>query len=253
MMPILQLGPLSLPLPGVLLIAGLALGETLAERWAARLRVPRKVVEDVLLYGLLGGVVAARVFYALAHPAAFAASPLSLFSLNPGLLDPVGGVIGGLAIAWWWAQRRGLTLLQLLDVLTPFFAVMAIALALSLAARGDFFGEPTTLPWAVELWGAARHPVQLYWALAAAGVLFAVDRWTRERATYPTPGAAGWLFGRFLAWSAWVFVLVAGLRGDSPVSPGGWRLDQVAGLVALAVGLYLWRRADLRESDAFPM
>ena len=242
MLPVLSLGPLSLPVPNLLPIVGLVLGSWLTERWAPRLRLAAKVVSDILFYSVLIGLVGARLFVVLRTPQAFLQSPTSLVSLNPALLDPLGGVLTAVLAAWWLAQRRGLSWWRLADGLTPFLAVMQIALALRAAAQGDFFGLPTTLPWGVDMWGATRHPTQLYWALGALMVLALVHGWIRDAAQAPTPPPAGLLFWRFVALSAFVFVLVAGFRGDSPVTASGWRLDQIAGVMVLAVALYHWQR-----------
>ncbi len=238
MLPVLPLGPLTLPVPGLLVILGLALGSWLAERAAPRLGLSAKWVSDVLFYSILAGVVGARLFMVLRTPDAFAQAPLSVFSLNPALLDPVGGVLTAVAVAGWLAQRRGVAWSRLADALVPFLAVMQVALALRAAAQGDMFGLPTDLPWGVELWGAVRHPVQLYWAAGALALLGLTWRWIDEQASGAVDARPGALFWRFVAGSAAWFVFVAGFRGDSPVSATGWRLDQVAGVLVLAVALY---------------
>ncbi len=242
MLPVLSIGPLTLPVPGLLVIAGVALGTWLAEKWAPRVGLPAKWVSDVLFYSLLAGVVGARLFMVLRTPAAFAAAPLSIFSLNPALLDPVGGVLTAVAVAVWLAARRGVSWLRLADAAVPFLAVMQIAWALRVAANGEMFGLPTRLPWGVNLWGAVRHPTQLYWAVGAVALLAWVHAQLNRAAERTTPPPAGWLFWPFVALSAAWFVFVAGFRGDSPVSPGGWRLDQVAGLVVLIGAAMAWRR-----------
>jgi len=243
MLPVLPLGPVSLPVPGLLVILGLALGSWWAEKAAPRFGLSPKTVSDVIFYSVLGGVVGARLFMVLRAPEAFRASPLSIVSLNPALLDPIGGVLTGLAVAGWLASRWGIPWPRLADALVPFFAVMQVALALRAAARGDMFGLPTDAPWGVLLWGAVRHPTQLYWAAGALLILLWVAHNLRQGAARPWP--PGGLFWRFVAWSAAWYVFVAGFRGDSPVSSAGWRLDQVAGVLVLAVALFQWRRGDV--------
>ncbi len=49
---------------------------------------------------------------------------------------------------------------------------MMLAVPLANLASGDAFGAPSSLPWAIELWGAARHPVQIYEAVAAGLILW---------------------------------------------------------------------------------
>ncbi len=242
MLPVVSLGPLSLPVPGLVLILGVVLGSWLAERWAPHLGVAGKWIADVVFYSLLAGLIGARLFMILRAPNAFARAPLSVFSLNPALLDPIGGVLTAVATAGWLAYRRQISWLRLADALVPFLATLQLAFALRVAASGEMFGLPTDLPWGVELWGAVRHPTQLYWALGAAALLALLQEWVRGASTTAQPRPAGWLFWRFLALSAAWFVFVAGFRGDSPVTPSGWRVDQGAALLVLAVALFQWRR-----------
>ena len=56
-----------------------------------------------------------------------------------------------------------------LDSLTPFLGSIISALFLSRFASGAGYGLVTDLPWGIYMWGASRHPVQLY--LAAFSLL----------------------------------------------------------------------------------
>jgi hypothetical protein len=47
-------------------------------------------------------------------------------------------------------------------------AVFALSLSLSHLASGEAFGAPADLPWSLELWGARRHPSQIYEVIVAS-------------------------------------------------------------------------------------
>ena len=47
---------------------------------------------------------------------------------------------------------------------------------LGLLLSGEAFGAPTSLPWGVPLFGAVRHPTQIYLALAALESLLAREK-----------------------------------------------------------------------------
>ena len=91
MLPVLQIGPLALQTPGLILLAGIWLGLWLAERSAHRHGIEPAHLYNLALLALLSGLVGGRLFYVLFYPSAFAASPRSIFSLNPGLFDIWGG------------------------------------------------------------------------------------------------------------------------------------------------------------------
>ena len=244
MLPVISLGPLQIPVPQVTLILSLALGFILAERWAKRAGLSTQVVSDGLFWALVVGVVAARGMYILRYPGAFRASPWSVLSPNPGLLDPVGGILGAALFLWGWSQRKGIAPLQMLDAVTPFLAVVQVGLALYHAARGSFFGMPSSVPWAVFFLGAERHPTALYWAVLALGILVLVAHRLRSR---PRKAPGGWVFWPFLAWSAGVYVFVEGLRGDAQVLANGLRVGHVLALPILALALWQWDRFQHEE------
>jgi len=234
MLPVLQLGPLAIQTPGLILLLGLWLGLTLVERYASRHGVPAERLYNLALTALVAGLLGARLAYALRYFSAFAASPFSLFSLNPGLLDLPAGIGLGLIAAWVYGQRKGLALWPTLDALTPGLALFGVALGLSHLASGAAFGSPTALPWGIELWGARRHPAQVYETLLAALVLWAV--WPgKGLLCAPRPGAR---FLLFTACSAGARLFLEAFRGDSLLIAGGFRAAQVGAWVVLALSLW---------------
>jgi prolipoprotein diacylglyceryl transferase len=239
MLPILNIGPLALQTPGLVILIGLWLGLSLAERYSARRGVPPNLLYNLVFVGLVAGVIGARLSYLARYPEAFASSPLSLLSLNPGLLDPNGGLlIAGIA-GLIYAQRKGMTLWSTLDALTPLFLVMAIAVGVSHLASGIAFGAVTQAPWSIELWGARRHPSQVYEILAASGILILLwpGRWS-ETAPH------GRYFLLFVALSAAARLFLEAFRGDSVTLAGGWRAAQIAAWLVLAGSLWGLQRLE---------
>jgi phosphatidylglycerol---prolipoprotein diacylglyceryl transferase len=238
MFPIVNLGPLAIQTPGLFLLAGLWLGAALAEKSAPSHRVDPNKLSNLIFLALLAGVLGGRLLYAIQYPAAFAASPASLFSLNPGLFDLTGGVLVAAIAALIYAKRQGLPLLPTLDTLTPLFASLAVAVGFANLASGEGFGTPTGLPWAIELWGARRHPTQVYEILAALAIFAFI--WPVFRHSFFTlPGSR---FFSFLALSAAARLFLEAFRGDSSLMFGGLRSAQLAAWVVLALALYLLNR-----------
>ncbi len=235
MLPILQIGPLAVQTPGLILLAGVWIGLSLAERYAGQFKANPAHLYNLAFNALIAGILGARLFYAARYPSAFLAAPLSLVSLNPGLLDPAGGLAAGLVTALVYGRRKGMGLWPTLDALTPALAAFMLALALANLASGNDFGAPTELPWGIELWGARRHPSQIYEALAAGLILWVV--WpTRQRGEQ----AAGAMFLKFVALTSGARLFLEAFRGDSNILAAGIRAEQVAAWVVLAVALWLW-------------
>lgn len=236
MLPILQVGPLALQTPGLILILGLWLGLNLAEKNASRHQLHPDVIYNLAFTALIAGIVGARLTYAARYLSAFTASPASLISLNPGLFDPFGGVAVGVIAAVIFGQRKNLPLWPTLDALTPLGMVLAVAFPLANLASGNAFGRETALPWGIELWGAIRHPVQMYETLAATGILILLwpgKGWLARRVSNP-----GQSFLLFLALSAGARLFLEAFRGNSVTLPNGWRVAQI--LAWLVLGASLW-------------
>ena len=245
MFPILQVGPLAVQTPGLVLLLGLWLGLTLSERFAARRDVDPDLVSNFFLVVLVASVVGARLGYAAMYPAIFGANPLNLLSINLGLFDPWSGLAAGLLSALVFGMRKQLPFWDMLDVLTPAFAVIAAAYPLSQLASGTGYGAPTDLPWGIWLWGVVRHPSQVYALLASLLILCLV--WPDGRlGKKPIPGI---FFLTFLGLSAFARLVLESFRGDSIFLPGGIRLAQVLAWLVLAGCLWLLRKRIARSAQ----
>lgn len=241
MLPILQIGPLAIQTPGLILLLGLWLALSLSERAAARLGLNPNLIYNLTFAALIGGLLGARLGYVARYPEAFAASPASLISPNPGLLDAWGGLTGAALVALIYGQRKGLRLWPTLDALTPGLAVLGVALGLANLASGAAFGAVTGLPWGIELWGATRHPAQIYASLAAALILLLLWPGGKlfRRLNEIAPGVIFWAFSTLSAFSR---LLLETWRGDSVLVLGGVRQAQIVAWLVLALSLWAMGR-----------
>jgi len=231
MLPILQLGPLAIQLPGLLLLVGVWVGVTLAERQAPRHGVPPAQLNNLVFLGLVAGLIGARLGYAVRYADVYLASPLSLLALTPVTLAPIDGAATGLIVSLIYAQRKELPLWATLDSLTPGLASVMVALGFAHLASGDAFGAPASLPWSVDLWGAARHPSQVYEILAAVAIMVLVLRLDRK-AQFP-----GMAFLVFIALTAGARLFLEAFRGDSVIVFDGLRQAQLGALILLLLAL----------------
>ena len=241
MLPVLRVGPLAVQTPGLILLAGLWLGLNLAERHTEGSEVNASDLSNLVIVGLIASLVGARLVYVLRYPAIFATSPLSIFSLNPGLLDLWGGIAAGLIAGVVYGQRKGMRLWSTLDALTPALAVFLVSLGVSHLASGAGYGAPTNLPWGIQMWGTVRHPAQVYEILAAVFILWAVwpgkpvlrIKWKGSSNQPP-----GWRFLSFLALTAACYLFLEAFHGDSALLPDGLRTTQIVALILLAASLW---------------
>ncbi len=247
MLPFLRLGPFTLQAPGLALLVGVWIGSSLAEREAARLKLSAESVYNLIFYGLVAGVIGARLAYAAQYASAYLANPLSLLALTPNTLSPSAGLVIGILVAAFFGRRRKLPLGPTLDAIAPGLAAFMVAFGIAHLMSGDAFGTPTKLPWAIYLWDDYRHPSQIYETLIALVILGIV--WKRPLGQ---PGD-GVNFLVMVAFSAGARVFLEAFRGDSVIWAGGFRAAQVVGVLLLAASLSLlraWARPTVAEGAA---
>ncbi|GAB4262616.1 MAG: prolipoprotein diacylglyceryl transferase [Candidatus Promineifilaceae bacterium] len=236
MFPLLQLGPVALQVPGLILLAGLWIGLNVSEKEAVRQKRPSDIVYGLVMAAITGGILGARLWYVGRYLDTYLADPLGIIALDTNTLDATAGLLIGLLAAAAYGLRKKLPLRPTLDILTPGLAVFAIALGLAHLASGDAFGAPTNLPWAIELWDASRHPTQVYEMVLATAVFLLI--W-KARKSSPFPG---FLFLAFVALTAVSRLFLEAFRGDSVLVAGGIRQAQLAALLVLLAALWLMRQ-----------
>lgn len=238
MLPVLQVGPMAIQTPGLILLLGVWIGLWLSERHAPRHKLDASSLYNLVLIAILAGLVGGRLFFIIRFPEAFIANPTSIVSINLSLFDTPGAILSGFLAALIYGGRKKLPFWATLDALTPGMAIFAIAFALANLASGNGFGSPAQVPWAIELWGARRHPTQVYDSLAAALILVILFIFQRRNFNRPS----GFLFLTFTALSAGMRIFLEAFRGDSSLLANGLRIPQILAWFVLAVSLWLVAR-----------
>jgi phosphatidylglycerol:prolipoprotein diacylglycerol transferase len=166
MFPILQIGPLSIQTPGLILITGIWLSLTLSEKIHHIGGVDFEQPYRIIAYMLLGAMLGGRMFYVLAYPSIFLNSPLSIFSPNPSLFDLWGALIGVIVAYLLMLRINRIPSRKYLDSISLFLVYTSFFVSLSSFAAGAEVGQPTTLPWGLMYLGQERHPTQIYEMIA---------------------------------------------------------------------------------------
>lgn len=233
MFPILNVGPAAIQLPGLILLLGYWLCLNLAGRRAKAMGLPEDAIFSAGFIAMLAGLVGARVGYVALHWSAYQDDVSGVLALTTGALSAPIGVLVGVAAAALFLRRYHIPAPVLLDTLAPAFALLFAFFSLADLSSGSAYGVISDLPWAVHLWGAQRHPTQIYElaaALAALGLLW----WAHTRRPYP-----GFLFLLFLVIYGAFRLFLDAFRADPWLLPGGYRGVQVIGLALVMVSLWL--------------
>lgn len=157
---------------------------------------PEECVSDLLFSVFFGALIGGRIGYALLYnPDAFLASPLMILSpydfesgrwVGISGMSYHGGLVGTIAVSYWFVRRRGLPFWQTAD----FLAFLA-PIAIFFGRLGNFFnielyGRITGQPWGMVFPGVApigglRHPSTLYEAFFEGILLFLLLLFFRKK------------------------------------------------------------------------
>jgi len=235
MLPILNIGPLALQAPLLILLAGLWLGISLSERVAGKASLPEGDIGNLLLVTLGTLILGARLVFVIQNFPLYFNAPLGIILPNPDTLALLEGSVLAVIAAVVYGQRKNLPLWETLDVLIPGVILFLMAAAGKDLASGAAYGTPSDLPWAIELWGVKRHPVQAYEFLIDAVFLVLMLR----LGVTGRPGTRFFLGTALLAGGR---LFVEGFRAEAFVIGGGWRVVQFGLLVVLVWALVMLRK-----------
>ena len=233
MLPILQIGPLAIQTPGLILLLGLWTGLYFSEKYAVQKEKDPGVLYHLVFWALVSALIGARLGYIFEYSQAFIDNPLSTISINPTLFNWWAGAACALIFSLWYGQRHNLDFWLTLDLLTPAFATLSLFIGIAQLASGSAFGSGSNLPWAIELWGKRRHPTQIYEIISSVIILGIIFGLINSKKSL----SKGVLFLIYFVLTSASKLFLEAFRGDSQMI-GNFRLVQWAAWLCLAVGLW---------------
>jgi len=246
MQPTIDIGPVTLQTFGIAFACGFIVAGAVLGRRLKELGRPVEWAYEMILYGLVGGVVGARVYYIAANYDAVKHDFFGHLFSGSGLVW-YGGAIGGAIAVAIWAYRRGMLNLQLLDLaavpLTVGYAIGRIGCQVS--GDGDY-GRAWDGPWAMAYphgtvpTHTPVQPTPIYETLAMGLIAYAL--WRLRHRFRP-----GILFALYLVLSGVERYLVELLRRN-PADVLGITQPQFISVIAVVAGL-AWIAAAMRRGQ----
>jgi phosphatidylglycerol---prolipoprotein diacylglyceryl transferase len=242
-----QLGPLHIPIFGVVAAIGLMASLALSQRSARYANIDGAALWDAGMTGMIAAFVISRLLLIVFNLHSFLMYPVLLMAV-PSLTTT--GVLLTAAFMLVYLRRKRLPLLAMLDASAPCAALIWAFVNLGRIAEGTKDGMPTTLPWAVgdRMLGGV-HPVELYTLLVALALCAALFGLLRRRDYTGRTTAIGLLTAGVAVFFLDFFRLPSDLY---PSSQTAW-LDpaQILALGMIAAGgvLVLLGPSKLQEAD----
>jgi phosphatidylglycerol---prolipoprotein diacylglyceryl transferase len=210
---------------------------------------------NIFIYGLISGLIGARLFYVLFNLSGYLASPGEIIAIWQGGLSIHGGLTGAIAATVIYTRRNAINFWSWSDMIVP-----SVILAQAIGRWGNYvnqeaFGSPTDLPWGIYIEPAKRpleyiasdyfHPTFLYesiWNLLGFALLVYL---TKRQRLNPLKWPAGSLLLIYGIYYSVGRTAIEALRADAlmwgPVAAA--QLGGVAIIIVCSALLVLKRRA----------
>lgn len=114
-----HIGPLTLYVWGFFVALGILVGLQIAQWYAKRNNLQSQILVDAATWGIVGGLLGARLGYAVFYnPALFIAHPFQLIALWDGGMSMAGALIGALLAIVLYLRKQYVAILPYIDALT---------------------------------------------------------------------------------------------------------------------------------------
>jgi phosphatidylglycerol:prolipoprotein diacylglycerol transferase len=230
MFPTISIGSIALPTYPLFMLLAFWAGLWVAAYQAKRLGFDSDHIYNAGLYGLLAGLVGARLWFVVTHWENYRAGLSQLFSLSRSALSAGGGLMVAILVVLIYLQRNRTPGRIFLDAVTPGLALALVVVNVGAFLGGEALGATANLPWAIEIAGTARHPVQLYEAITNLIILAILY----FKSYHPWPGFQFWLW---LALYSAGRLLLEVFRAQPDLTAGGYLTVQIVALATMVVAL----------------
>jgi phosphatidylglycerol:prolipoprotein diacylglycerol transferase len=183
LLPVLfRIGSLEITSFGVMVALGALAGLWVFRRELAHAKLPDAAL-DAAVYGLIGGLLGAKLLYVFEHLGE--GSFFSLF-LDRGGMSWFGGFVGGVLAGVATIRAKRWPMMAVLSAATPALAIGQMLGRVGCFLVGDDYGSPTSLPWGVAFPRGLPpttdrvHPTQIYEAIFLAVLAWLLIRWRRR-------------------------------------------------------------------------
>jgi len=215
----------------------------LAGYWIASLEFKRKKLDDkllgnILLLSMLGGIGGAKLMYI------FENVPLSDLISSPfthifsrGGLTFYGGFIGAVLLFWLLTIKNKVSFFKVMDAITPALAIGHSIGRIGCFLVGDDYGIKSDVPWAVAFPKGLPpttdpvHPTQVYEVILMGLIFFVL--WKLRKRNTPD----GWLFSILIILAGIERFLIEFIRSTTPSPIPDLSVAQLIAIGLIVIGI----------------
>ena len=239
---IVRFGDFSISSFGLMIAVCFIVGYWLIMSEARRKKLDEKMISNMFLLTMIGGIVGAKVLYIFENvPLEDIMSNPMTYLLQRGGLTFYGGFIGALILVWITARMNKISMWVIGDMASPALAISYSIGRVGCLLVGDDYGVPSNLPWAMAFpkglppTDIPVHPTQLYEVI----IMFIAFLFIWRIRTLPR--VAGWLFSIYLIIAGFERFFIEFIRSTTPSPIPGLSVAQVTAIGLIIVGaVKLW-------------
>jgi len=229
---ICKIGPFTIYSYGLMLALAFIACVSLARQEAKQQKLNPDLVSDLVFWGLVAGIIGARLLYILLNLQYYLDNPAEIIMLQHGGLIWYGGLIAGFITAVIYLKVKRLPILTTLDLIAPYLALGQAIGRIGCFLNGCCYGKPVS--WGVYFpdLGKRLHPTQLY-SFVNLLIIFLLLRFIQRKNK-----VAGATISLYFLLAALERFVVEFFRGDSPEILGNLTLFQIMSLAIMAIAIY---------------
>lgn len=236
-----SIGDYSIKWYGIIIAVGFLLAFIYALKSSKAMNINQDKLLDVIIVGIIVGVIGARLYYVLYYPGdKYIDNPISILYIFEGGLGIYGGIIGGLVGGAIMAKIRKISIPAVLDI-----GVLGFLIGQTIGRWGNFvnqeaFGAKCTNIFRMyssetqSVVGGAAHPCFLYESVWCLIGFILLHIFTRKKRRYD-----GQTFLLYLIWYGVGRFFIESIRTDSLIVFKTIKVSQLVALVTVAVAIIL--------------
>ncbi len=234
---LLEIGDFVISSFGVMVAAAFLVAYWLGVKEFERKNLQEKLLSDLLLTSIAGGIIGAKLLYLLENV------PINEILENPiyhifsrGGLTFYGGLFAAVFLAWIVCRKNRVNFWLIGDATAPSMAIGYSIGRIGCFLVGDDYGVPSDLPWSMAFPNGLPptvekvHPTQLY-EIIIMGLVF-VYLWKIRKRNFKT----GYLFSIYLILAGSERFLMEFIRNTTPSSIPGLSIAQLMAVFIVLVG-----------------
>ena len=217
----------------ILIITGVLIGAKFSQKEFVKRGFEEDFIYDLLFVILPLAIIGARAWYVVFEWDMYKNNPIQILNFRAGGLAIHGGILFAIIGIYFYAKKKEIPLIDILDVLAPSLAFGQAIGRWGNFVNGEAHGTPTNLPWAIIVDGVKVHPTFLYESIGDFLIFLFLINYRKKN---PKKGIQTAIY--FIAYGILRF-FVEGLRTDS-LMIGPIRMAQLTSVIYLIVGIYLF-------------